>query len=225
MCGWVRLCKEILAAEFPQFELMQAFSCFRLTHMAERRTSDAESERLALQEKLTKLAHILKLDVNCLSAEFYDHLPIAQYEFELGPAGTSSFAAWRAAVTKARGRNRKRLAHPSDTLVKVLVRMASWGVSTSGVEQSFAALRAVVTAQRRGSLTEASMRDEAFILSTKGQSPADDKLFAEGAAKIWTLLYGPPREAGGVRRRGARRHCPGGNDGTLKAGQSGWLIK
>ena len=222
MCGWVRLCKEILAAEFPQFELMQAFSCFRLTHMAERRTSDAESERLALQEKLTKLAHILKLDVNCLSAEFYDHLPIAQYEFELGPAGTSSFAAWRAAVTKARGRSRKRLAHPSDTLVKVLVRMASWGVSTSGVEQSFAALRAVVTAQRRGSLTEASMRDEAFILSTKGQSPADDKLLAEGAAKIWTGLYGPPREAGGVRRRGARRHCPGGNDGTLKAGQSGW---
>ena len=85
------------------------------------------------------------------------------------------------------------------------------------------ALRAVVTAQRRGSLTEASMRDEAFILSTKGQCPADDKLLAEGAAKIWAGLYGPPREAGGLpRRRGARRHCPGGNDGTLKAGQSGW---
>ena len=123
--------------------------------------------------------------------------------FELGPAGTPPLAAWRAAVGKARRRRCREIwAHPSDTLVKVLVRMASWGVSTSGVEQSFAALRAVVTAQRRGSLTEASTRDEAFILSTKGQSPADDKLLAEGAAKIWAGLYGPPREAGGVRRRG-----------------------
>ena len=54
------------------------------------------------------------------------------------------------------------------------------------------------------------MRDEAFMLSTTGQSPADDEVLAEGAAIVWTGLYGPPRESGGPRRRGAR-------DGTLKA--------
>ena len=150
MCGWVRLCKEILAAEFPQFELMQAFSCFRLTHMAERRTSDAESERLVLQEKLTKLARIVKLDSNCLSAEFYDHLPHSPVRLRAGPG-------WHVVLRRVAGCSEQgpagarpeKLAHPSDTLVKVLVRMASWGVSTSGVEQSFAALRSVAAVSLR----------------------------------------------------------------------------
>ena len=54
--------------------------------------------------------------------------------------------------------------------------------------------------------------------------PADGELLAEGAAKVWTGLYGPPREGGVPRRRGARRHCPGGDDGTLKVGNLGEII-
>ena len=43
------------------------------------------------------------------------------------------------------------------------------------------------------------------------------------AAKVWGGLYDPPREGGGPRRREARRHCPGGDEGTLKAHVATWM--
>ena len=71
---WVQLAREVLRAEFPQFEIVQAFGALRLQSRSERRRDLAaqphtESERLKQVDQLTKIAQLLGLDANMLAAQ------------------------------------------------------------------------------------------------------------------------------------------------------------
>ena len=95
---WARLAREVLRAEFPQFETVQAFSALRLRSLAaEPRAAGLEAERLMQTEKLAKIAQMLSLDANLLTAQFFDHLPTALAPFGRNANG-NSLAAWREAV-------------------------------------------------------------------------------------------------------------------------------
>ena len=146
--SWTRLAKEVVAAEFPQFELLQAMACFELTPMADRRLAmTAGDERLALDEKLEKLAAVLQLDEDRLRQQFYDFHAAAQHRFD--ELGISSFAAWRASVLATSANKRMNQMHASETLSQALARAAGWGASTSGVEQMFSGVRELCSKQPR----------------------------------------------------------------------------
>lgn len=204
--SWLILAREVVAAEFPEFETMQAFSVLRFqTSFEKRQWADAEHERRAISDKLLKLARILKLDVNKLRQHFFDHLPVAQCEFDTRTPACTSFAAWKFAITKAKHSHvATRKLHPVDELLKVCVRAGAWGMSTSGVERTFSMARASLTSQR-AALDESHKQDDCFILSTAGNNEAVDNELALTAAKIWMRTYAPARASPKTRIRGRPR--------------------
>ncbi len=133
---WAILARSVLRAEMPEFESVQAFGALRLTTFEERRKKfgDAEEERQELSDKLQKLANLLDLEPNALTEQFFDHLPVAQACFDR--EGCNTFAAWKKAVESVHGKHATRK-HPFDQLLIVLIRASAWGISTSGVEQTF----------------------------------------------------------------------------------------
>ena len=215
--NWTALAREVLAAEFPRFESIQAFSVLRLVPCNERRARiNAEDERAGLTGQLQKLANLLCLDCNALTDQFFDHLPVAQHEFDR--LGTSAFAAWREALEKVRcgpRADKKARFHPYGELLQVLIRAGSWGASTSGVEQLFSVARAAQTLQR-AALAEEHIRDEFFLLTTKGQSEAADLELAEAAVRLWALVYGGVRASCTAGRRCGDRRQHRGRAGTLR---------
>ena len=93
----VQLAREVLRAEFPQFETVQAFGVLRLkTRHEEPELASFEAERNKQIEQLSKIAQMLELDVNDLLAQYYQHLPTAQ--FACCREGCDSLVVWRNAV-------------------------------------------------------------------------------------------------------------------------------
>ena len=97
---WVQLAREVLRAEFPDFEVAQAFGALRLrTRHEQRELTILEADRNKHIEQLSNIAHILELDVNDLPAQFFQHLPTTQ--FLCCRDGCDSLVAWRDAVDAA----------------------------------------------------------------------------------------------------------------------------
>jgi len=224
LANWAKLAREVLAAEFPHFESIQAFTALRLLSPEERmvQLGNADEEREAVTKKIQKLSQLLGLNEETLQDQFFDHFPIAQHEFDQN--NCTAFVAWRAAVDRVRkgGVVAKKLkAHPVDSLVRVLLRAGAWGVSTSGVEQQFSAIRAVMTSDR-SKLGDDHYTDEVFIISTRGQSTADDKELVEIAARVWVQVFGAPRRpATETRRMPSKAKGASPPAGSLKAGWDG----
>ncbi len=218
--AWCGLARSVVAAEFPEFESVQAFTVLALQPFAEQRCCDAEEERALRTDKLEKLSALLELDIHALTQQFFDHLPIAQHHFDKN--GCTSLVAWRTALERIfegsdRAVRRRLAAHPMDELRKVLWRAFAWGVSTSGVEQKFSVLRSALA--NKGSLTDAHLQDEAFILSTQGQNDGEDQELALAAAMLWPYIFGQPRRRNHGPQRVRRQredHDGDGQDGGLK---------
>ncbi len=226
---WVRLAREVVRAEFPQFESVQAFAALRLLGPDDRPTSyNVESERNALAAQLTKLAALLRLDVNVLSEQFFAHLPSAQFAFD--SQNCTSFAAWRQVVRATLDDRRRRQSHGADVLKEVLIRQAAWGASTSGVERLFGLQRSAEP-PTRNRMEESYVRDELFLYTTKGEPARAIEELTSAAPEVWLKLYGPPRHHGGAaptmptsspprfRRRRRRQTGPRADapPGTVKA--------
>ena len=97
---WVQLAREVIRAEFPQFEMVEAFGALRLRKRHEQRElAIFEAERNKQIEQLSKISQILELNVNDLLAQFFQHLPTAQCA--CCRDGCDSIVAWRDAVYDA----------------------------------------------------------------------------------------------------------------------------
>ena len=215
--AWVKLAREVLAAEFPQFETVQAFSALRLSSRDDRRRTSADRERGLLTTQLTKLAQFFELDANALVEEFFDHLPSAQFRFDKS-ASSDSIAAWRGVVDGIDRRGRRLLKHhPAHTLRTILIRARAWGASTSGVEQLFARVRNKMH-KLRSCMDEASIRDEAFLITTSGDTQAQVDELCQVAPQIWVELFGVAR-AGGAHQRRRRKGAAEPKPGSVKAFQ------
>ena len=174
---WVQLAREVLRAEFPQFEIVQAFGALRLQSRSERRRDLAaqphtESERLKQVDQLTKIAQLLGLDANMLAAQFFDNLPTAQFVFD--DKGCESVTAWCEAVNATdRSNRKKRSADLTGTgaLRAVLIRALAWGPSTSGVERCFGVIRRTHT-KYRNRMEENFVRDERAVLAQRERTPS-----------------------------------------------------
>ncbi len=224
---WVRLAREVLRAEFPQFETVQAFSALRLRSLAaEPQAAGLEAERLMQTEKLAKIAQMLSLDANLLTAQFFDNLPTALFAFGRNGNG-DSLAAWREAVdaTDLSWRRRGRQdAERTDVLRSALLRAGAWGASTSCVERLFGLLLKAQP-KERNCMEEGFVRDELFLLASKQlDSPTDRRALSMAAPTVWVKVYGIPRETANNKTRRRRRlggGAPGPRPGTLKA----WKLK
>ena len=217
---WVRLAREVLRAEFPQFETVQAFSALRLS-LAAQPLAALEAERLTQTAKLAKIAQMLNLDADELTIQFFDNLPSALWAFERGGVG-DSLAAWREAVD-ARDQSCRRLgrrrASQTGVLRSALLRAGAWGASTSCVERLFGLLLKAQP-KERNCMDEGFVRDELFLLASKQlDSPADHKALSQAAPAVWASAYCPPRGAARNETRRRRRRLGGRapRPGTWKA--------
>ena len=218
---WVRLAREVLRAEFPQFETVQAFSALRLRSLAAEPLAALEAERLTQTAKLAKIAQMLNLDADELTIQLFDNLPSALWAFERGGVG-DSLAAWREAVG-ARDQSCRRLgrrrASQTGVLRSALLRAGAWGASTSCVERLFGLLLKAQP-KERNCMDEGFVRDELFLLASKQLgSPAGHKALSQAAPAVWASAYGPPREAARNETRRRRRRLGGRapRPGTWKA--------
>lgn len=217
--NWVTLARDVVAAEFPEFEALQAFSVLRLSsHNERRRWADAAQERCMVASKLDKLARLLKLDTNRLHDQFFDYLPLAQYEFDTATPTCTPLAAWKTILTRAFD-SRVHKYHPVDALLQVCIRAGAWGMSTSGVERTFSLARASLTCQR-AALSDSHKRDDCFLLSTVDNNQTADNALGESAADVWMRVFGPARQAKKRRPRGRPRKVKGSSL-SMKA----WTLK
>ena len=140
------------------------------TRHEERELASFEGESNKQIEQLSKVAQMLELDVNDLLAQFFQHLPTAQ--FACCREGCDSLVAWRSAVDAAdRRQYRKReTAAKSDVLREALIRAGAWGPSTSNVERLFGLLKHRQP-KERNRMDKSYVRDELFLLTVMGESP------------------------------------------------------
>jgi hypothetical protein len=155
MRSFTRLAREVVQAEFPDFELFGAFQVFDLADgkFKSREPSSHEGGNFASKEPSShegrdfansarRLARAFGVDEIALAAQIKFHRPIA-LRIKSAGHGFDNKTAWQAAVQRTQ-KHPSRAAHPVDALMPVLMRFISWTGSTSGVEQSFSAgLRAL----------------------------------------------------------------------------------
>ena len=129
MCNWICIVESTIDAEFPHFEVIQAFGAFNVKGDIE-----LDQGRLAsCSRQLSKLQQAFKfVDDGSLAPQFQSLWFVARQV--MLDEGGSSVSAWMAAIRKVT-RTNKRM-DVSD-LLPLLVRYWAAGGSTSGVEQSF----------------------------------------------------------------------------------------
>lgn len=182
MTNWLQLCRHTIAAEFPEFETLQAFSCFAL---------DRQPTPVTINGGLQKLAGVLGLDCAKLHAQFHDIRTIAERKFA---SGAECHESWAEAVREVRRTSKTRASHPHDVLAAALGRHIAWNSSTSGVERLFS--RAYCSASlARGAVSEARIDDEIQVLAGCDH----DLVLCEAARKVWAATSGPPRSSPQLR--------------------------
>jgi hypothetical protein len=193
MKAWVALAADVLKAEFPEWELCQAMSLFNLTLAGVARPASAErgsarharkrAEEKTQSDMFHRLANAYGVDHTRLKAQYEDHLPIASKAAITH--GADNLSAWQASLKRTQGRKLTRQRHPVDALRPVLVGYGGLGVSTSGVEHSFATSRWLLGTTRTYESEEA---EADAIKVVKDRKPAEEVKVIEHAQRTWLRL-------------------------------------
>lgn len=190
MIAWVTLATTVLRAEFPSFEILQAFGCLSLGGSRRGRDDSPEWRREGL-ERLSKFCGVKFDDV---IGEWEDHWPIADKYYKDGSLTT--IEAWAKALDATQKDKRRREIHPAGSLREILYRFAAYGGSTSGVERLFAtSCRAAGVF--RADLSIELVNDELQLLADA--DPKLDEALAQGAREVWAQACGKPRDTGPTR--------------------------
>ena len=129
MSCWAKLAIASVRAEFPHWELLQAYHVFHIDAQHTRNTV------LQLSDSFDRLGNVLSVYSADLKTQYVDHLAISTQEVQ---AGSSCPHAWATSVRRSQTRATTRLNYPVDALGPVVDRyVVSCGCSTSGVEQIF----------------------------------------------------------------------------------------
>ena len=191
MQAWVVLAATAIEAEFPHFEIAQAFEVFNLRGIVAGST-DAQ---------LRTLAHTYKLDFARLKAQWQDLYPRAQLEYkeQLGVLTNSHHLsqkankdAWK--ITLERYSCKRSSSHPADALSVALQNYFCCTPSTSGIEQNFSLGQSRYTKQRH----HAKPGNEELVLKLFFDLPHQTKEEKQEICKLarvcWAAQYGCPRE-------------------------------
>ena len=204
MQEWVSLCDYIIAAEFPDFELIHAFWIFNVVTGSRTKTGhgyfddDPELVAACATERaaaFARLATAFGVDEVALTEQFNKCLPTARHRAM--HYGCSNAEAWKFAAFGG-ARHMK-----MNSLLSVLQRYLGFGISTSGVEHTFSTMRDALAHRKQADLRkvrrllllkrEAQMQDSGFVTRIVGE-----------AREIWMALHSPARQGGQHFNKGAR---------------------
>ena len=122
MSDWIVVMLEVLKAEFPSWNLLQAFAVLNLRDVTRLRASD--------ESTLLRFAQVFRLSVDDLRRDILRVLPLALKLRHLSPE-LSNFEHWKLAL-----RSLEANGESLPALKKLLVRYGSYtGCTTSGVER------------------------------------------------------------------------------------------
>ena len=99
MRNWLRLCKLVISAEFPDFELVQSFCAFNLAVPRRRHIAgEGQAASSTLERRLQRIATTFGWDWLTLCDQFHDHIGIARKYFT--EMRCSNAEAWTMALSK-----------------------------------------------------------------------------------------------------------------------------
>ncbi len=200
MVAWVRLVEEVASTEFPAWELLGAFSVFRLADVPTRGPRvplrpPMNAISLAVdgcaQQRLCALASAFGVDDRELVEEFQDHRRVAQGIKNTRPE-MNSMQAWRECLSQTQRSRKSKQTWPARALLPIAERYFVCPGSTSGIEQAFSLLKRIVGQQWHASeLAE----DRHFVLALRARRDKmlPDSLLAS-ARQIWTNNFGASRK-------------------------------
>jgi hypothetical protein len=175
--GWTVLARDVLKAEFPDFDLVCAFSVF---------TVPKDMATALPVDVLTKLSRLAQsFDLPQLRDEYEDHLPLAVAA--RARSGCSHLASWVEALrinSKVRGAI---IAHPSKQMWHALQRYACFSPSTSAVEQSFSKLALRLPAQRLNASAASEMQSARLLLAKLSATELES--MCSNAQQVWKRAF------------------------------------
>ena len=190
MAAWVRLAAATVRAEFPDWEVLNAFAAFSLK-------LKGGANNKFITDSLNRLSAVFDVDPQCLRSQFVDFRLTACTHHE---RGMDNFSAWRASVQAvATSSGQVQARHPRQALDKVLARYGAFlGASTSNVERSFAALLDAA-GSRRSRLSTINMSNDLRLRLLEKNRPYEP--LVDAARRIWSESFGMSRRSGKDRRR------------------------
>ena len=192
MRSWLRLAAAEIAAEFPDYEVCQAFRIFELTGAPD--NNNGGDER-ALRSHVARLALACQVDRASLLAEFRDMRHEAQQHQR--SSGCDSRMAWKSALARLQSMRRStRDDHCTDALRPVVQRWLAFAASTSGVEQSFTKILRGMTPQTQCADEDLTSAYAKLLSDACKLPPLQQKQLAIAAQKVWSKCYGRPRLSG-----------------------------
>ena len=197
MQAWVKLAVAAIEAEYPHFEICQAFEIFNLKGLPQE----------GVNASLRTIAHTYNLDVSRLRAQWENLYPRAllQYKEQAGSLSLKESKdmvrdgnkeAWR--VTLARY-SANQQSHPSDVLRVALQNYFCCTPSTSGIEQNFSLGQIRYTMQRRHSKPSNEELVLKLFYGLPKQSKDEKMEICKLARVAWAHQYGRPRESSKCR--------------------------
>ena len=192
MVAWSRLVEEVCLAEFPDFELLNAFAVFRLVHQttAPAPNMPHDASRATIASQLQRLAGAFRTNPAGLMDQFEEHERIAQTVLAKAPAEPAA-RAWQQALKQTQSSDRRKRTFPVDALLPLLQRFLVAPGSTAGIEQNFSKLKRILGEHWNGSEL-AEERRLVLDLAVSENPEADADLL--GAARlVWASTFGTPR--------------------------------
>lgn len=178
----VRLITLGIQTEFPDFEILRAFSIFNLSQMSH----DLVCYTSEQNEWFARLSQTFNWDVDDLKLQHKDHLPIAHHVYK---AGCSNVEAWDKAIRDTSQRKSVADRHPSSTLKECVIKWKTLKSVTTGVEHSFA--RSTWADGKSRNLSCGAQMDTLTLVCDS--DPAEDPIIIEGAQQLWMDYYGRVR--------------------------------
>ena len=237
---FTKLAREVVSAEFPSYDLFAAFQVFDLGNRSGGPPNGEEGGDFGCRsgglpngeeggdfaQCSSRLAQVFKVDPAELKAQILAHRPIAA-RIKASSYGFDNRAAWQAAVRKTQGHHGTKAAYPANALMAVLTRYLAFGMSTSGVEQSFSVgLRALEPARLNMSedIEEATLRFATLKWQRSESDSELPKLLVQRARELWvecgfgqSRTHTAQRADSGIKRHHSADAEPG------EGGERAWL--
>ena len=186
MEAYTALVADVVRTEFPDYELLCAFSVFNLDDSGRDRPANTGGD-ISLQ----RLAKAFDVHEAALKDQYHRLRAVALQKKRDRP-DVCNKTAWQEAVRSCHRHNETKLKWNLSALLPVLWRFVGWTAATSGVEQNFSkALRSI--GPQRGSLTPEHEETAVRFAVYKPEQKELDTLIAK-ARELWAAHYGPPRE-------------------------------
>ncbi|CAL1127804.1 unnamed protein product, partial [Cladocopium goreaui] len=187
----VGLSTEVIASEFPAYEILTALKIFDVSEVARTNREESVDYIQSLHTSSERLCQLFEASADSFIDEYWDHKAIAFHHHSTNP-NCSSFESWKYAVQKTSSRKSTAARHPSSNLHWILIHFGALdGCTTSGVEQHFSKMVRIVSAER-SLLTEENKNLELKFMFDFAPATSTDCI--EMAQQLWIEWYGEPRK-------------------------------